>query len=146
PLRDLPRRRAHRAPLPGSRRAARAGAGRLQRPDPQPGDRAHRSRVAQRRRRALRLAAAPRRAGPRLRRGGRLPARVGARRPLRHLPRRAPRAGAVSSVLTWTAAPATRAVVSARLRALEASHHAMWNYVTYRDAIGLLGLDADELY
>ena len=52
----------------------------------------------------------------------------------------------MSSVLTWTAEPAAHAVASARLRALEASHHAMWNYVTYRDAIGILGLDADALY
>ncbi|HEY7074643.1 MAG TPA: pyridoxal phosphate-dependent aminotransferase [Solirubrobacteraceae bacterium] len=51
----------------------------------------------------------------------------------------------MSSVLTWTEAPAG-AVGSARLRALQASHHAMWNYVTYRDAIGLLGLDPSELY
>jgi aspartate/methionine/tyrosine aminotransferase len=53
----------------------------------------------------------------------------------------------VSSVLTWGAgAPSASALRSERLRALEASHHAMWNYVTYRDAIGLVGLDADELY
>ena len=31
-------------------------------------------------------------------------------------------------------------------RALQASHHAMWNYVTYRDAIALVGLDPDDLY
>ena len=35
---------------------------------------------------------------------------------------------------------------SERLRALEARHHAMWNYVTYRDAIGILGLDPAALY
>ena len=54
----------------------------------------------------------------------------------------------MSSVLTWTAEPATTAAlaVSRRLRALQASHHAMWNYVTYRDAIALVGLDADALY
>jgi aspartate/methionine/tyrosine aminotransferase len=52
----------------------------------------------------------------------------------------------MSSVLTWTDAPADAGVVSERLRALRASHHAMWNYVTYRDAIGLLGLDPEELY
>lgn len=51
----------------------------------------------------------------------------------------------MSSVLTW-AASAPPAMRSARLRALQASPHAMWNYVTYRDAIGLLGLDAGELY
>jgi aspartate/methionine/tyrosine aminotransferase len=53
----------------------------------------------------------------------------------------------VSSVLTWTEAPAhAGAVGSERLRALQASHHAMWNYVTYRDAIGMLGLDPQALY
>jgi aspartate/methionine/tyrosine aminotransferase len=53
----------------------------------------------------------------------------------------------MTNVLTWAAGPADGAlVVSERLRALQASHHAMWNYVTYRDAIGLLGLDTDALY
>jgi aspartate/methionine/tyrosine aminotransferase len=53
----------------------------------------------------------------------------------------------VSSVLTWTSAPgAIDAIASRRLRELQKSHHAMWNYVTYRDAIGLVGLDPDELY
>ena len=53
----------------------------------------------------------------------------------------------MSSVLTWgPSSPSSSALRSERLRALEASHHAMWNYVTYRDAIDLLGLDADELY
>jgi aspartate/methionine/tyrosine aminotransferase len=53
----------------------------------------------------------------------------------------------MSSVLTWTApAGAAAAVGSRRLAELQASHHAMWNYVTYRDAIALLGLDAAELY
>jgi aspartate/methionine/tyrosine aminotransferase len=54
----------------------------------------------------------------------------------------------VSSVLTWKAEPAgtSGVVASQRLRALQASHHAMWNYVTYRDAIALVGLDADALY
>jgi len=53
----------------------------------------------------------------------------------------------VSSVLTWTSPPAGGiAGNAARLRALQASHHAMWNYVTYRDAIGLVGLDPEELY
>jgi aspartate aminotransferase len=54
----------------------------------------------------------------------------------------------LSNVLTWTADPAADGalIVSERLRALQRSHHAMWNYVTYRDAIGLLGLDADALY
>jgi aspartate/methionine/tyrosine aminotransferase len=53
----------------------------------------------------------------------------------------------VTSVLTWTDAPASPSpLASERLRALQASHHAMWNYVTYRDAIGILGLEADALY
>jgi aspartate/methionine/tyrosine aminotransferase len=53
----------------------------------------------------------------------------------------------MTSVLTWTDAPAGAARLgSRRLAALQASHHAMWNYVTYRDAIGLLGLDPDALY
>jgi aspartate/methionine/tyrosine aminotransferase len=53
----------------------------------------------------------------------------------------------VSSVLTWAAPAGARAAIgSRRLAALRASHHAMWNYVTYRDAIALIGLDPDELY
>ncbi len=51
-------------------------------------------------------------------------------------------------VLTWQAesrAPAER-LLSRRHRELAASHHAMWNYMTYRDAIHLLGLSADEVY
>jgi aspartate/methionine/tyrosine aminotransferase len=53
----------------------------------------------------------------------------------------------VNSVLTWDAGrPSASVLRSERLRALEASHHAMWNYVTYRDAIGLVGLEAGELY
>lgn len=51
-----------------------------------------------------------------------------------------------SSVLTWTDVPATPSVTSERLRRLRASHHGMWNYVTYRDAIGLLGMDAAKMY
>ena len=52
-----------------------------------------------------------------------------------------------SSVLTWGADPgSTPRLASERLRRLERSHHAMWNYLTYRDAIGLLGLDPAELY
>ncbi len=51
------------------------------------------------------------------------------------------------SVLTWSAQTAADAVpASERLRRIRASHHGMWNYVTYRDAIGLLGLDAAEIY
>src|SRR3954471_18490384 len=54
----------------------------------------------------------------------------------------------MTNVLTWAADPAADGAlaVSERLRALQRSPHAMWNYVTYRDAIGLVGLDADELY
>lgn len=53
----------------------------------------------------------------------------------------------MTSVLTWTEAPdAASTFASERVRALRASHHAMWNYVTYRDAIGVLGLDPDALY
>ena len=52
-----------------------------------------------------------------------------------------------ASVLTWGADPgSTPHLASERLRALEGSHHAMWNYLTYRDAIGILGLDPAELY
>jgi aspartate/methionine/tyrosine aminotransferase len=51
------------------------------------------------------------------------------------------------SVLTWGTNPAvTSRLGSERLRTLEASHHAMWNYLTYRDAIGILGLDPAKLY
>src|SRR3954451_15889247 len=54
----------------------------------------------------------------------------------------------MTSVLTWTHQPAGvgGVAVSRRLRALQASHHAMWNYVTYRDAIALVGEDVDALY
>ena len=52
-----------------------------------------------------------------------------------------------SSVLTWGADPgSTPRLASERLRALESSHHAMWNYLTYRDAIGIVGLDPATLY
>src|SRR3954454_18899783 len=51
------------------------------------------------------------------------------------------------SVLTWGADPgSTPLLASDRLRALERSHHAMWNYLTYRDAIGIVGLDPAQLY
>ena len=47
-----------------------------------------------------------------------------------------------SSVLTWGTDPgSTPQLASERLRLLERSHHAMWNYLTYRDAIGIVGLD-----
>ncbi|HEX3318323.1 MAG TPA: pyridoxal phosphate-dependent aminotransferase [Solirubrobacteraceae bacterium] len=52
----------------------------------------------------------------------------------------------MSSVLTWGGPAAAGDIASERLRALRASHSAMWNYVTYRDAIGIVGLDPDELY
>jgi aspartate/methionine/tyrosine aminotransferase len=54
----------------------------------------------------------------------------------------------LSNVLTWAADPAADGAltVSERLRALQRSHHAMWNYVTYRDAIALVGLDAEDIY
>ena len=51
------------------------------------------------------------------------------------------------SVLTWSRAPeGGPALRSQRMRRLEESHHAMWNYTTYRDAIALAGFDAAELY
>jgi aspartate/methionine/tyrosine aminotransferase len=52
----------------------------------------------------------------------------------------------VSSVLTWGGPAAAGGIASERLRALRASHSGMWNYVTYRDAIGIVGLDPNELY
>ena len=53
----------------------------------------------------------------------------------------------MTSVLTWTEAELRGdTLASERLRQLSASHHGMWNYLTYRDAIALVGLDADELY
>jgi aspartate/methionine/tyrosine aminotransferase len=52
----------------------------------------------------------------------------------------------MASVLTWAAPAAGHPRASRRLRALQASHHAMWNYLTYRDAIALVGLDAEALY
>ena len=51
----------------------------------------------------------------------------------------------MTNVLTWAPGGAL-AVGSRRVAALQASHHAMWNYVTYRDAIALVGGTADELY
>lgn len=52
----------------------------------------------------------------------------------------------MSSVLTWTGGRTAAGGRSHRLAALQASHHAMWNYVTYRDAIAILGLDPDTIY
>lgn len=51
------------------------------------------------------------------------------------------------SVLTWTREPGAAPIrASSRLRHLRASHHAMWNYLTYRDAIALVGLDPAHVY
>jgi aspartate/methionine/tyrosine aminotransferase len=52
----------------------------------------------------------------------------------------------VTSILTWTEAGRTGPASSERLRRVRASHHGMWNYVTYRDAIGLIGLDPEAIY
>jgi aspartate/methionine/tyrosine aminotransferase len=52
----------------------------------------------------------------------------------------------MSSVLTWGPLIRTHPRTSSRLTDLQSSPHAMWNYVTYRDAIGILGLDPDEIY
>ncbi len=52
----------------------------------------------------------------------------------------------MSSVLTWTEERRPPLIASERLRRLRESHHAMWNYVTYRDAITVLGLDPAEIY
>jgi len=52
----------------------------------------------------------------------------------------------VSSVLTWTEPRPTSVPVSERLRRVRESHHGMWNYVTYRDAIALLGMDPAVIY
>ncbi len=52
-----------------------------------------------------------------------------------------------SSVLTWGTAPgSTPSLASERLILLERSHHAMWNYLTYRDAITIVGFDPAQLY
>jgi aspartate/methionine/tyrosine aminotransferase len=53
---------------------------------------------------------------------------------------------ASASVLTWTDAQPIGLAASDRLRRIASSHHGMWNYVTYRDAIALLGLDPAEIY
>ena len=50
------------------------------------------------------------------------------------------------SVLTWTESRDATVAISQRLRRVRESHHAMWNYVTYRDAIALIGLDPAEIY
>jgi len=53
---------------------------------------------------------------------------------------------ASASVLTWTDAEPIGLPASQRLEQIASSHHGMWNYVTYRDAITLLGLDPTEIY
>lgn len=52
------------------------------------------------------------------------------------------------NVLTWQTEPGASAerLLSHRYRELAESHHAMWNYMTYRDAIPLLGLRPEEVY
>jgi hypothetical protein len=52
----------------------------------------------------------------------------------------------MSNVLTWTDARDAGVMISERLRRVRESHHAMWNYVTYRDAIALLGIDPADVY
>jgi aspartate/methionine/tyrosine aminotransferase len=52
----------------------------------------------------------------------------------------------MKSVLAWTETGKPGPTLSRRLRRLRESHHAMWNYLTYRDAIGLLALDPEEIY
>lgn len=52
----------------------------------------------------------------------------------------------MTSVLTWGEAAKGGPAISERLRRVRASHHGMWNYLTYRDAIGLVGLDPEAIY
>ncbi len=53
-------------------------------------------------------------------------------------------------VLGWAGgeeeSPLVGKVLSDRVRSVIDSHHGMWNYMTYRDAIGILGLDPVEVY
>lgn len=53
-------------------------------------------------------------------------------------------------VLGWAGgeaeSPLVGKVLSDRVRSVIDSHHGMWNYMTYRDAIGILGLDPAEVY
>jgi aspartate/methionine/tyrosine aminotransferase len=39
-----------------------------------------------------------------------------------------------------------RGFLSDRVKSVMGSHHGMWNYMTYRDAIRILGLDSGEIY
>lgn len=50
------------------------------------------------------------------------------------------------SVLTWTEPRQSGIAISDRLRRVQASHHGMWNYVTYRDAIRILRIDPSTIY
>ena len=78
---------------------------------------------------------------------GQIRARVDHPRPPLHLPRTTTDPpGPMSSVLTWGPVGGVHPRTSSRLKAVQASPHAMWNYVTYRDAIRVLGLDPDEIY
>jgi aspartate/methionine/tyrosine aminotransferase len=52
----------------------------------------------------------------------------------------------VTSILTWKETGRAGPALSERLRRLRESHHGMWNYLTYRDAIGLVGLDPEAIY
>jgi aspartate/methionine/tyrosine aminotransferase len=52
----------------------------------------------------------------------------------------------VTSILAWTETGKPGPALSERLRRLRESHHGMWNYLTYRDAIGLVGLDPEAIY
>ena len=138
-LRHLPRRPPDRAPLRRPGRARRAAPDRLQRADPEPGDRAHRPGLAQRRRR---------RCVWRLRPVGQI---LGYAAAAGYGPAsRPPTATASTASCAWSAAHEQRAdlerrgrhrrpIASHRLREPWRSHSAMWNYVTYRDAIGIVG-------
>lgn len=42
--------------------------------------------------------------------------------------------------------PFIKRVLSDRVKSVMGSPHGMWNYMTYRDAIGILGMDAEEIY
>ncbi len=39
-----------------------------------------------------------------------------------------------------------KGVLSNRVKSVMESHHGMWNYMTYRDAVKILGLDTEEIY
>jgi aspartate/methionine/tyrosine aminotransferase len=52
----------------------------------------------------------------------------------------------MTSVLTWAETGKPGPTLSRRLHRLRQSHHGMWNYLTYRDAIRVLGLDPEAIY